>query len=167
MIITLQSYVSSFPPLVTVQLHPVLERNKLLVLTLTYQPLHCRQTGTQWLSRNKRNPVKDIWYFKVAVFFMFNNRGWTQGTAHDIKWTFHRNEIPGYPSTRSSAGNSQHWPSASYLHLFQVQLPCKERILRQSAFLPTNQVTLSAKNILTFSHGYRGGNSKDHPFHAI
>lgn len=40
------------------------------------------------LSRNKTNPVKDIWYFiKVAVFFVFNNCGWTQGTAHDIKWT--------------------------------------------------------------------------------
>ena len=42
----------------------------------------------QWLGRNKTNPVKDIWYFiKVAVFFVFNNCGWTQGTAHDIKWT--------------------------------------------------------------------------------
>lgn len=38
--------------------------------------------------------------------------------------------------------------SITYSHLFQVKLSCTEWILRQSAFLPRNQVNAPAKNHL-------------------
>lgn len=70
-------------------LHPFLERNKVFALALTQAP-RCPVPDRQQLSCEKTNPFKDIGYFiTVAVFSTFNSCGWTQGTAHNIKWTLH------------------------------------------------------------------------------